>query len=315
MSKRGFAAIPLIIVVLLAIVAVSGYLLFGPKTGEPLFQTPNSIATSTPIDTSGWQTYTNSQYGFELKYPTDWKSQRAFGLPMILKIVPQTDTSHCVDNDLHNCDDLGQVFAVRTIGALDAGKNVDWRIGAGYRSSVFEKLVYENGLNVVMTAPSSGLEQTEDAILSTFKTFKSVAPSSTKSVASSTLSIISPNGGETLTIESTTTIKWNPVGDYVVSLQLQTPDAKNMTGCPGYQAGIPGHTYDCRYYLLFNDASNTGSIQWTVGKTSTGVSIPPGNYYMRVLYSEMGMEVAHYILAQGGKVDAYSDNYFTIVAK
>ncbi len=35
-----------------------------------------SFATTTPIvNTTGWQTYMNSQYGFSFQYPSDWKSQ------------------------------------------------------------------------------------------------------------------------------------------------------------------------------------------------------------------------------------------------
>lgn len=38
-------------------------------------QTNNSLSQS---DTSDWKTYTNSEYGFELKYPNDWKFSTYF---------------------------------------------------------------------------------------------------------------------------------------------------------------------------------------------------------------------------------------------
>ncbi len=51
--------------------------------------TPSFGTSSSSIDISGWQTYTNSQYGFELKYPVDWQDVNGTGQGEILDIVYQ----------------------------------------------------------------------------------------------------------------------------------------------------------------------------------------------------------------------------------
>lgn len=46
--------------------------------GGPLYFSTSPTPYSTPfvnLDTSGWRTYRNEQYGFEVSYPTDWELQ------------------------------------------------------------------------------------------------------------------------------------------------------------------------------------------------------------------------------------------------
>ncbi len=132
----------------------------------------------------------------------------------------------------------------------------------------------------------------------------------------SSLTVLYPTSGALYTGQQIT-VTWSPgnavVSKNVVSIQLVTLNAKNKTGCPGYQAGPPGSTYDCRYYTLLSDTPNTGSARWTVGKTATGDAIPPGNYYMRIYLSQMGTQTVQSLQAQGHNFETYTDSYITII--
>ncbi len=55
-----------LIIILAAILAVAGYLVYKQ------FNTSRE-QVSGQSETAGWKTYTNSQYGFEIKYPANWK--------------------------------------------------------------------------------------------------------------------------------------------------------------------------------------------------------------------------------------------------
>jgi hypothetical protein len=94
-NQKGFASMVLIGVIVV-LVAVGGYFAFVKKS-EPITQQPVQAPvttqenTPTPItqapnvekqnadyqalinETANWKTYANTQYGFEFKYPSDWK--------------------------------------------------------------------------------------------------------------------------------------------------------------------------------------------------------------------------------------------------
>ncbi len=75
MNQKGFANIILVIVIVI-LVGTVGYLGFVKKS-EPIAGrlTPTPIQTqksASPNQTANWKTYTNSQYGFEFKYPANY---------------------------------------------------------------------------------------------------------------------------------------------------------------------------------------------------------------------------------------------------
>lgn len=67
----------LIIIASFLIIALGAYWFYLDYKGEPLFTFPqrggSKISEQSRIDISLWKTYRNEKYGFEVKYPNDWK--------------------------------------------------------------------------------------------------------------------------------------------------------------------------------------------------------------------------------------------------
>lgn len=80
-KNKGFIGIGLIIAIVLGIAVVGGGAYYlGKNKGENNIIKENPIDNLSPKDVSiaNWKTYTNKEYGFELKYPNDWKFSTSF---------------------------------------------------------------------------------------------------------------------------------------------------------------------------------------------------------------------------------------------
>ncbi|MDO8570373.1 MAG: PsbP-related protein [Candidatus Daviesbacteria bacterium] len=72
MKQKGLA--PLLVIVLVAVIAVGGYLLYQKQT-KPVSQL---VVQPTPIsaeESTDWKTYTNEKYNYQFDYPTNWYIQ------------------------------------------------------------------------------------------------------------------------------------------------------------------------------------------------------------------------------------------------
>lgn len=75
-KQNGLSAIWVILFVVLALIlgAIGGYYYSKNKEGKTTTSTvtPTSTSTTTSDETASWKTYTNSKYGYSIKYPTNW---------------------------------------------------------------------------------------------------------------------------------------------------------------------------------------------------------------------------------------------------
>ncbi|MDO8639116.1 MAG: hypothetical protein Q7R43_06075 [Candidatus Daviesbacteria bacterium] len=72
--SKGFAPILILVGIVVVALAVGGYLLYQNQVKPVPIVAPQPIAqTSTsPDETANWKTYTNTKYGYSIKYPNDW---------------------------------------------------------------------------------------------------------------------------------------------------------------------------------------------------------------------------------------------------
>lgn len=72
-TSKDFANI-ILVVVIVVIAGAVGYFAVR-KSGLTVHQPPTSTFVPIPKDeTVSWKTFTNSQYGFVVRYPADWQS-------------------------------------------------------------------------------------------------------------------------------------------------------------------------------------------------------------------------------------------------
>ena len=88
-----------IIIIIIAIV-----ILFGGVFAWQYFATKNSAQIQG--QTADWKTYTNSEYGFELKYPSDWIEMipKSWSTEANLSIVFCGDSKNYCDSGLNEID-------------------------------------------------------------------------------------------------------------------------------------------------------------------------------------------------------------------
>lgn len=103
-SKSKFKLILLIIILLILVGGVAYY--FGTKQNALLSQNQQKVITPTPSPaeasakvsdpTANWKTYTSNNYGFEIKYPSDWNHESGVMSEVFVKsFVKNSDDFSC----------------------------------------------------------------------------------------------------------------------------------------------------------------------------------------------------------------------------
>ena len=185
--NRGVSTpIALTIIIALSVVLVGGvlgyqyyYVILKEETKIPEIKAPETQKTETPKDkTASWNTFTNTQYGFEFKYPATWKAtangNEGHDYKVIARIVNPSragklDTDvpieqFLVRNQNVTCD--GQSINLGGKTGTDRG----WEQGFGliyYRDLCFKTQGWP--ITISLSAFDESSQVVMDKILSTFK--------------------------------------------------------------------------------------------------------------------------------------------------
>ena len=165
-NQKGFTNIVLVVVIVIFVGAV-GYFAFVKKS-EPVAQQPTPTQTSNPTKTptpnpkdeiADWKTYTNAQYGFEFRYPSNWgfddQSANRLGGVDVFVMAPMDNnfgknTMNVVIDTLHTLSDRRQ-----------------YRISDGYQ----EKIISVGG-GTVYTYSKNGVADGMDLFTAGGKVFQ-----------------------------------------------------------------------------------------------------------------------------------------------
>ncbi|KKT41579.1 MAG: hypothetical protein UW30_C0006G0006 [Candidatus Giovannonibacteria bacterium GW2011_GWA2_44_13b] len=266
MNKKGFASIIIILAIL--IFGGVGYAVYTEKIRIPGVEkrevnqenANQPTLTPTPDETVRWKTYRNEKYGFEFKYPENWKAPTVKNWKNLEEF--SREGKSCSQNqslaellklclmykDAAEEEVNGNIFyAIQTVwNEMGASNKVVYLYFAN-KGQVYS-IVFQ-GLNNVLDLTS---EKTK--ILSTFKfiDIKSEKPS---------ITIIYPNGGESFETEKTHTIKWNSTGlPSSAKIWLFYKPINQRLDFPALETGS----------IKITTTSNTGSFEWKTPKTLGG---------------------------------------------
>ena len=185
----------LVIVALIAVVlSVVGVLLLKTMQPSPIVQAPSpqpqTLDTSDGSTslTAGWQTYSNDEFGFELKYPLDWFIYDDGNFPCEYVLLSKKQLSDCYFADYIPADfyvfksepydpfpqsSKSDTFQPFTVDGEDAVINFATEKSDGPRGKDTKILVNNSGYGYMISFSNTDYqgnhEQVFDQILSTFK--------------------------------------------------------------------------------------------------------------------------------------------------
>lgn len=186
MDQKGFISIILTLFIL-AVAAVAGYSYLGENLSQISLPAPKALVTPAPTntkETANWKTYTNSKYGYSIKYPSQWNTNSPPSGPGILIGQGPNEDQINIDTSLtknaimvESCKQTQQVFLDNIPASrCEFTQEISGERGVVYNPPIVSKTVYIEALHngqyysIVLTSDeTSDKFKIFNQILSTFK--------------------------------------------------------------------------------------------------------------------------------------------------
>ena len=150
-------------IVVLAVLIIGGILYFGargpsvtmPSTVSSTPAAPTTSAISTlPFDTTGWQSYQNSQYSIGLKYPNDWSLTFSSSTGVANIILSKGDYILTIEINNVIANQSGQNIIPPSSIGLNIGGHKAWRtanpIADGYGGALYFNFIFAPASNWII---------------------------------------------------------------------------------------------------------------------------------------------------------------------
>lgn len=291
MNREGFALVPLIIA-LAVIAAVGAYLVFVPEIEvPPQEEPPVSISdTGAPDGTSNWRIYRSEEWGFEVKYPGSWflndpgNTGEDIHLSNLVMDDRQKNGQVVIEVQAFHTKPVGDfetyvrnyVSAPKTesgpsgsVTEVTSWGNVAFQVehsgGFGFDGPGY--FIEKDPTHYVYVLVYGDVER--ETIQQILSTFKFISPQSSSQFS---ITVLSPNGGETYGVGEPVDITWTvPPSVAAVDILFADFDRKEIS-----DQGIS--------FLMFNPivrgTPNDGVFKWSAGAVSGANLATPGHRYV-----------------------------------
>lgn len=185
-NQKGVVILPILIIVLL--LGLVGYLVFQnsqlrkeqPSLNQPTATPTSNLPSPTSSPTDNWKTYTNTAYGYSIKFPSSWRTQLIAAGARDQEALPNSRHVDLFNPNIKTYDaSIGAskgVITIQYFGLLPeqfANTPYDYQIGnakAIKKENVYYVKSGRGILEILVALPENQQDEPAfDQILSTFK--------------------------------------------------------------------------------------------------------------------------------------------------